>query len=109
MDVLVFDLKGYRIANGMSQEDVAKRVGVSKELISYYERHKENVKLSTISMMAEKLNVIPSTFIRELDESEVAFFDELRKGRVMSVDEWVDRTIREVEEAERKALEGDLI
>ena len=108
MTILVFDLKGYRIAEGLSQEDVAKRLGTDQSYISYLERNKTHTKLSTISMIAKKLDVIPSTFIREVDEDEMASFEDIRKCRVMSLDAWVEKTIREVEQKERKEIEGDL-
>lgn len=115
MSILVFDLKGYRIDAKLSQKAMAEKLGITQSMVSHYERNKTNAKLSTISWIAKKLDVPPGALIREIPEDEIALFDYIRNKYVMyerkpkPKKDWIEETIREVEEAERKAQEGDLI
>lgn len=113
MSILVFDLKGYRIDAQLSQKAMAEKLGITQSMVSHYERNKTNAKLSTISWIAKKLDVPPGALVREIPADEIALFDYIRNKYVMyerkPKKDWIEETIREVEEAERKAQEGDLI
>ena len=115
MHILVFDLKGYRIDAKLSQKAMAEKLGITQSMVSQYERNKTNAKLSTISWIAKKLDVPPEALIRKIQEDEIELFDHIRNKYVMyerkskPKKDWIEETIREVEEAERKAQEGDLI
>lgn len=50
-----FFLKEIRVSNGLTQEQLAKRINTTKSVISRMENHSEDVKLSTLEKVAKAL------------------------------------------------------
>jgi len=48
-------LKEIRVSNGLTQEELAKRINTTKSVISRMENHSEDVKLSTLEKVAKAL------------------------------------------------------
>ena len=48
-------LKEIRVNNGLTQEELAKRINTTKSVISRMENHSEDVKLSTLEKVAKAL------------------------------------------------------
>lgn len=48
-------LKEIRVSNGLTQEELAKRIKTTKSVISRMENHSEDVKLSTLEKVAKAL------------------------------------------------------
>jgi HTH-type transcriptional regulator / antitoxin HipB len=49
-------LKEARIENGLTQEDIAKKIHTTKSVISRIENHAEDIRLSTLDKFAKALN-----------------------------------------------------
>lgn len=68
-------IKELRMDKGLSQNELAKKVGVSNQLISFYERGKRNPKIETWQKLADFFDVtVPYlqgiSKIKEVDELE---------------------------------------
>jgi DNA-binding XRE family transcriptional regulator len=48
-------LKEIRVSNGLTQEELARRINTTKSVISRMENHSEDVKLSTLEKVAKAL------------------------------------------------------
>lgn len=49
-------IKDFRLKKKMSQEQLASKIGVSQQMLSYIEQGKENVSLLTLKRIVDKLN-----------------------------------------------------
>ena len=56
-------LKKTRIDKGLSQEDFAKILGTSKQVVSRYENNQRTPKITTVMDYADKLGMPPDFFI----------------------------------------------
>lgn len=59
MNAIRFNLKGYRAKEGLTQENLADRLGVKQSTVSKYEREWWTVQNSTILQIASALGVDP--------------------------------------------------
>ena len=50
------DIRGIRQAKGLSQKGLAKKLGVSQQLVSRVEKGKENISLRTLTSISRALN-----------------------------------------------------
>ncbi|WP_160329741.1 helix-turn-helix domain-containing protein [Microterricola viridarii] len=73
IDLLV-DLVGMREAAGLSQEQLAKKIGVTQATISAFERHDNDPKLSTLRRYALGVGAVISHAV-ERDRGEVVGHD----------------------------------
>lgn len=82
------NIKQLRLARGMTQEELANRLGVKKSAISKYEKgHVVNLKRSTIEKLATALNVQPTTIMGWTIDSESEEVKEfIEKVKKMSPD-----------------------
>lgn len=82
------NIKQLRLARGMTQEELANRLGVKKSAISKYEKgHVVNLKRSTIEKLAIALNVQPTTIMGWTIDSESEEVKEfMEKVKKMSPD-----------------------
>ena len=82
------NIKQLRLARGMTQEELANRLGVKKSAISKYEKgHVVNLKRSTIEKLAIALNVKPTTIMGWTIDSESEEVKEfMEKVKKMSPD-----------------------
>lgn len=82
------NIKQLRLARGMTQEELANRLGVKKSAISKYEKgHVVNLKRSTIEKLAIALNVQPTTIMGWTIDSESEEVKEfIEKVKKMSPD-----------------------
>lgn len=71
MIYMKFDLRKYRKSNGMTQCDLAEKLGMNQAMVSYYERNWRTVKYSTILQIAKKLNVNLEELFTPLEKGEV--------------------------------------
>lgn len=60
-------LKQYRIANGMTQSDLAKKLSVSQNAISQYESGKRTPTVKRLTGIAEALNCSVSDIVSDSD------------------------------------------
>lgn len=51
------NLKAFRESNGLSQEELAKILGTSKQVISRYETNQRSPKIDTVAEYARRLNI----------------------------------------------------
>lgn len=58
-------LKRLRIEMSLSQDQLAEKLGTSKQVISRYEKNQRSPKVSTVEEYAEKLGVPVETFLSE--------------------------------------------
>lgn len=65
-----FDLKNYRKMNGMTQNDLAEKLGMDQSMVSYYERNWKSVKTSTIVQIAKALGCKPEELFTPLENGE---------------------------------------
>lgn len=56
------NLRAKRIANGMSQDDVAEALGVSKKTISNYECHPETLDIAKLNKLGRLYGCHPTEF-----------------------------------------------
>lgn len=83
MNAIRFNLKMYRTLNGMTQVELANKLGVSQAMVSQYERAWWNVQNSTILQIAKALGVDPMELF--LDDAGVS-----AKDRNIQVDFYPD-------------------
>jgi len=62
-------LKALRLTKGLSQEELASLLGTSKQVISRYENHQRDPKVTTVGEFAKKLNVPLSLLLDDTDAS----------------------------------------
>lgn len=55
----------YRRAAGFSQEELAARIGLDQAYISRLEAGKLNITVSTLQLIADALDVVPSRLLEE--------------------------------------------
>jgi len=53
------NLRAHRLANGLSQEELADAIGVHRTYVGGLERGERNVTLQTVERLAERLGVRP--------------------------------------------------
>jgi transcriptional regulator with XRE-family HTH domain len=53
------NLRAHRLANGLSQEELADAIGVHRTYVGGLERGERNVTLQTVERLAERLGVLP--------------------------------------------------
>lgn len=63
---ICFDLRGYRRRNDLTQEEIAKRIGVQQSAVSQFELNGENVNIATINKIANALNVDAMELLKEV-------------------------------------------
>jgi transcriptional regulator with XRE-family HTH domain len=61
-------LKKYRLAAGLSQEELALRSNLHRTYISLLERGKRKATLETIFSVCNEINIRPSDFIKEVED-----------------------------------------
>lgn len=61
-------LREFRLKRGWSQEDLANKLGTSKQVISRYELGQRNPKVATLQEWAKKLNVPEERLLRTEEE-----------------------------------------
>ena len=66
-------LKQYRIGKGLSQEDFAKELGTTKQVISRYETHQRIPKVTVAQDYAKKLKMPISYFFDEENKQTYRF------------------------------------
>lgn len=84
------NLRNLRNGRGLSQEELAKLLGTSKQVISRYENGQRSPKVTTVADYAEKLGVSISFFTSNP-------FDDLRRG--LSASPEVSNMLREVRDS----------
>ena len=57
------NLRRCRLAAGLSQEEVAERMGVDRAHVSSMERGQQNVTLSTLGFVAQALKIDPAALL----------------------------------------------
>ena len=84
-------IKAARKGAGLTQSELAHRLGVSPQCISQYERGVKKPKVETVGKIAEALGVSPSllapgifptTYLDALDSEERAAIQEMAKGDI---------------------------
>jgi len=83
MTALRFNLKAFRKIRGLTQTELAEKIGQDQSMISYYERNWRTVKNSTILQIASALGVDPMELFMN-DEGVSA------KDLKIQVDFWPD-------------------
>ena len=73
MNVIRFNLKGYRTKKKLTQEELANKLGVSQAMVSQYEKNWWLVQNSTILQIADSLSVDPMELF--LDDAGVSAKD----------------------------------
>ena len=71
------NLRRCRLAAGLSQEEVAARMGVDRAHVSNMERGLQNVTLMTLSLVAQALKIDPAALLAPTSETA----PELNAGR----------------------------
>ena len=64
-DVLSNNIKKYRAARQLSQEDLAELCGLHRTYISDIERCERNVSIDNIGKIADALNVLPADLLND--------------------------------------------
>lgn len=59
MSAIRFNLKAFRKIRGLTQTELAEKIGQDQSMVSYYERNWRTVKNSTILQIASALGVDP--------------------------------------------------
>ncbi len=72
-------LRAIRIARGMSQEEMAKKLGTSKQVISRYETAQRIPKISAVEEYAKKLGVDIMYFLGGNDSANIDCLSEAEK------------------------------
>ena len=69
--ILAYNLRSFRVANNISQEELANRCGLHRTYIGSVERAERNVTLSTLEALASVLGIsVPDIMTkRESDEA----------------------------------------
>ena len=62
------NLRRCRLAAGLSQEEVAARMGVDRAHVSSMERGLQNVTLMTLSLVAQALKIDPAVLMAPISE-----------------------------------------
>ncbi len=78
------NLRFFRVKEGLSQQQLADKIGVSKMLISYYESGKRMVNSSTLLKLCEVLSILPAQLLLDQEEGIDVSFCSFRKGRINS-------------------------
>ena len=65
-------IREIRNKKGITQDQLAERVGISSKYLSSIERGKENPTLSTILKLAQSLDVMPAEFFTHLEIEDPA-------------------------------------
>ncbi len=63
------NLRRCRLAAGLSQEEVAERMGVDRAHVSSMERGQQNVTLMTLSLVAEALKIDPAELLAPISKA----------------------------------------
>ena len=63
------NLRRCRLAAGLSQEEVAERMGVDRAHVSSMERGQQNVTLSTLGFVAQALKIDPAALLAPTSET----------------------------------------
>lgn len=66
-------LKFYRKTLGLTQEQVAKAIGVNRSTYTYYEKGSSSPNIETLMLISKVLNVDPYDLINNNDSSEIDF------------------------------------
>ena len=69
--VLAENVRKYRRILGLTQDELAKRLGVSQPRITEIERGKGNVSMTTLDNLADCLEVPPATLLIAAEISEL--------------------------------------
>ena len=69
-------IKKLMLEKGLTQQDLADKLNVTKANVSVYLNAKRNPKPATIHKIAKALNVSPSYFVEEIDTSTVQPFND---------------------------------
>lgn len=64
--VIARRLREVRIERRLTQVDVAKKLGVSKQLISQWEHDRSNITISHLIELAEMMQITPGSLLDEL-------------------------------------------
>ena len=116
------NIKNAREKAGLSQKELAKKMGVTPQTLSMYEKNRRNPKLSTIRKFAEAIGVTLSEIIGEnwedftAEEMQEDFFEQKIKEQIFSDEDWqvdiiVGKALSLSEEGRYKVIEyeDDLI
>ncbi|MBS0363392.1 MAG: helix-turn-helix transcriptional regulator [Proteobacteria bacterium] len=74
-EILASNLKRYRKAAGLSQEELAHRVGIDRTYVSSLERRVYAASVDLLDRVAKALNVEAADLLKRPDESEVSRSD----------------------------------
>ena len=66
-EVLAFNLRHYRRARGLSQEELAHRVGIDRTYVSALERRLYSATVDMLDRLAQELGVEAADFLRPKD------------------------------------------
>lgn len=64
------NVKAARVKSGLSQRELAEKSGLSSAYISRMERNPQNMTIGTLGILAEVLDVSPTSLVR-LDQAEM--------------------------------------
>ena len=56
-EIIAWNLRGRRVALGLSQEEMALRAGIDRAYVGRVERAKENITVATLEALAVVLNI----------------------------------------------------
>lgn len=95
-------LKHFRTRAGISKEDCARKIGISAELLDAYERAKQRVTASHLSMLASVIGVSVEVFFQRPSSK----LEPAKDGNVVPLREPSKRQAQTVAALERRLLEG---
>jgi len=78
------NLRFFRVKEGLSQQQLADKIGVSKMLISYYESGKRMVNSSTLLKLCDVFGILPAQLLLDQEAGVSVSFRSFRKGRISS-------------------------
>ncbi len=91
---------------GLSQEEVAERLSVTRQMLSYYENDSVDMKMSVFLEISAALEVSPEWFFGEPwnKDTKEAVIDSLRGAHIMAMYNTLPRFMQEVAEEQMLAL-----
>lgn len=98
-------IKELRQSKGLSQVEVAKKVGVSEQSVSFYENDRRNPKLETWQKLADFFNVsvpylqnfnVPKKDFSKQINNKISFKDVFEKEHIVSIEEITQITIDKI-------------
>lgn len=70
LEILADNIRGYRKANGLSQEDFASECELHRTYVGAIERCERNVTLSTLEILAEKMGISAHELLMKAEKRE---------------------------------------